>query len=211
MSTTTLYTAADLLKMPENRVRYELVEGELRTTTPASGALGLVTGRLFGELFQHVRAQALGELFTEATGFQLRRNPDTVRAPDIAFVRAERLPPEGIGPGFLELAPDLAVEVVSPSDTVSELGEKVGEYLDVGVRAIWVVDPANRTVTTHEAGRNVRLLREDDMLEGGAVVPGFQYSVAALFAGSNWHPVNKRGGCGPPVPPHTPEYRHGDT
>ena len=181
--TTALHTAADLLKLPENGMRYELVEGELRAMTPASGAHGLVTGRLFLALGQHVQTHGLGELFTEATGFQLRRDPDTVRCSDIAFVRAERLPPEGLGPGFLELAPDLAVEVVSPSDTVSELGEKVEEYARAGVRAIWVVDPTNRTVTTHEAGHTVRLLRENDVLDGGEVVPGFQYRVAALFAG----------------------------
>jgi Uma2 family endonuclease len=183
LSTTVLHTADDLLKMPESGVRYELVAGELRTMTPASGAHGLVVGRVFGALYQHIQGQHLGEVFPGATGFLLKRNPDTVRAPDVAFISADRLPAEGIGPGFLQLAPDLAVEVISPTDTVSELGEKVEEYIAVGVRAIWIVDPANRTVTVHEAGRAVRILRESDALEGGDVVPGFRCPVADLFAG----------------------------
>jgi Uma2 family endonuclease len=182
-SRTIMYTAEDLIKMPDTGLRYELVEGELRTMTPTGGAHGVVAGNLLGVLFQHVQAHALGKLFTEATGFQLKRNPDTVRCPDVGFVRADRLPPEGIGPGFLQLAPDLAVEVVSPSDTVSELGEKVDEYAAAGVRVVWIVDPANRTVTIHETGRSVRILREGDVLDGGDVVPGFRYEVAGLFAG----------------------------
>ncbi len=183
MNPAVVYTAADLIKMPEHEVRYELVAGELRTMTPTGGAHGVVTGNLFGALFQHVQAAALGRLFTEATGFQLRRDPDTVRCPDVAFVRADRLPSEGLGPTFLDLAPDLTVEVMSPSDTVSAVGEKIEEYLAAGVRAIWIVDPANRTVTVHEAGQAVRILREGDVLDGGEVVPGFQSPVAGVFAG----------------------------
>jgi Uma2 family endonuclease len=117
------------------------------------------------------------------TGFKIASDPDTVRAPDVAYVTAERLPPPEQRPGYFEGAPDLAVEIVSPTDTVSELGEKVEEYLAVGVRGIWIVDPANRTVTVHEPGQPVRILRELDTLEGGDVVPGFRCPVSELFAG----------------------------
>jgi Uma2 family endonuclease len=154
-----------------------------RRTSGQSGAHGLVAGRVFSALYQHVQAQRLGAVFTGATGFQLRRDPDTVRAPDAAFVRTERLPPEGLGDGFVQLAPDLAVEVVSPSDRGSELEEKVEEYLSVGVRGIWIVDPATRTVTVDAAGHPVHILREADALEGGDIVPGFRCPVADLFAG----------------------------
>lgn len=177
------YTATDLLGMPERDVRYELVAGELRVTTPASGAHGLVVGRVFLALGRHVHDRSLGALFTEATGFQLRQDPDTVRCPDVAFVRAERLPEDGLGPGFMQLAPDLAVEVTSPDDRPTESGEKVKEYLEVGVRAVWVVDPSSRTVTVHQAGRVPRLLHERDALDGGEVVPGFHLEVRELFVG----------------------------
>ena len=192
MSTTTAttattaarHTAESVLRMPELRdVRYELVAGAIRVMEPAGAAHGLVEVRLLGLLLAHVRPRGLGELFTGDTGFVLRRDPDTVRAPDVAFVRADRLPSEGLDAGFPELAPDLAVEVASPGDTVGELGGKVAEYLDVGVRLVWVVDPANRTVTTYAADRSARLLAEADALDGGDVVPGFRCLVAELFAG----------------------------
>ncbi|MEJ7812331.1 MAG: Uma2 family endonuclease [Gemmatimonadaceae bacterium] len=180
---TVRYTAEQLLTMPGCDTHHELVAGRLRVMEPASGMHGLVVGRIFAALAPYVHGHGLGDLFTEATGFQLRRDPDTVRAPDIAFVRTGRLPPDGIGSGFLDLAPDLAVEVVSPGDTVPELGEKLDEYFDVGVHAVWVADPMNRTITVHEARHTARTLREGDVLSGGLVLPGFACEVAALFAG----------------------------
>lgn len=189
MSTTNpdvLCTADDLLKLSESRnVRYELVAGELRVMEPARAAHGLIEINLLGALIPHVRTHDLGGLFTSDTGFRIKREPDTVRAPDIAFVQAGRLPPEGLDndAGFLDLAPDLAIEVTSPSDTVASLGEKIAEYLGVGVRLVWVVDPANRTVTVYAADRSARLLTEADAVNGGDVLPGFRCPVADLFAG----------------------------
>ncbi len=183
----TTYTAEDLLALSESQdaTRYELVAGQLRVMEPAGAAHGLIEVRLLAMLFAHVQPRGLGALFAGDTGFVLRHDPDTVRAPDVAFVRADRLPMEGLDSdaGYLELAPDLAAEVASPSDTVKELGEKVSEYLDVGVRLVWVVDPANRTVTTYGADRSARLLTENDTLDGGDVVPGFRCAVADLFQG----------------------------
>jgi Uma2 family endonuclease len=100
-----------------------------------------------------------------------------------SFVRAERLPAEGIGAGFLKFAPDLAIEVLSPSETASELEEKLDDYLFSGTQLIWVVDPVRRTVMIVAADTPVRWLREDDTLDGGTVVPGFTCPVSVIFEG----------------------------
>jgi len=107
-------------------------------------------------------------------------NPDTVRAPDAAFVRSGR--PEASYRGFYPGAPDLAIEVLSPDDRPGYVREKVAEWLEAGARAVWVVDPRIRTVTVHQPRRKPKRLGEDDTLRGGAVLPGFELPVAAIFA-----------------------------
>ncbi len=179
----TQYTADDLIKLPENGARYELVEGQLRTMTPTGGPYGATIINLVLALGPFIEERGLGRLFSESTGFLLKRNPDTVRCPDIGFVRAARLPPDGIPPGFIPFAPDLAVEVVSPSDTIYEVDEKVTEYLRAGACAVWVANPSSRTVTVHEPVGAARILLEQDALDGGDVLPGFQYLIRKMFAG----------------------------
>jgi Uma2 family endonuclease len=121
MSTKTqLVTADELLRMPRGRFRYELVEGELRTMPPAGEEHGAVIMFLAAPLAQHVKANRLGVVFTAETGYKLASNPDTVLAPDIAFVRRERVEQTGLLKGYRESAPDLAVEVMSPGDTLKE-------------------------------------------------------------------------------------------
>jgi Uma2 family endonuclease len=132
-------------------------------------------------LASFVYARGLGRVYAAETGFVIRRSPDTVRAPDASFVGADRLPAGGFGPGFAPIAPDLAVEVMSPSDTIPQVWQKVDDYLGAGVRAVWVVDPARGTVAVHQPGVAARLLAGDDVLDGGAVLPGFQFPVASLF------------------------------
>jgi Uma2 family endonuclease len=182
VESTTLLTADDLLSVPDPDLPHELLRGVLRRVMPASGVHGLMVGEVFYALGQHVRAQGLGVLFTEATGFLLARHPDTVLCPDVAFVASERLAAAGLGRPFPELAPDLAVEVRSPGDRLSEVQAKVGEYLAAGVRAVWVVDPAARTVRVHLEGGGERTFAAPDVLDGGDVLPGFRCPVAALFA-----------------------------
>lgn len=182
MELTTLLTANDLLSLPHPDLPHELVRGVLRRVMPASGAHGLVVGEVTLNLGQHVRARGLGRVFTEATGFILARDPDTVLCPDVAFVTSERLAAALLGRPFPELAPDLAVEVLSPSDRTATVQAKVREYLAAGVCAIWVLDPATRTVRVHQPGGLELLLSEHDALDGGDVVPGFHCLVAALFA-----------------------------
>ncbi len=175
-----LMTAEQLLDLPDDGMRYELVGGLLSRMVPAGGVHGMVGATLLGRMYAAVDAGRLGRLFTAETGFVLRRGPDTVRAPDVAFVRAERVPDARV-PGFPALAPDLVAEVVSPTDRASEVSGKALAWLDAGVRLVWVVDPENRTVTTYQQ-RGVAVLRGDDVLRGQDVLEGFALPLAELWA-----------------------------
>jgi Uma2 family endonuclease len=161
----------------------ELVRGELRVTPPAGGPHGAAAANLLGMLWSHVKVRGLGRVFSDATGYELVDLPRTVRAPDVSFVRIDRLPANGIEPGLLRLAPDLAVEVLSPSETASQLEEKLHDYLTSGTSLIWVADPVRLTVMVVPADSPVRWLRENDLLEGQPVVPGFTCRVSEIFEG----------------------------
>ncbi len=161
----------------------ELVRGELRVTPPPGAPHGTAAINLVLMLANHVKANGLGRVFGDSFGYILTQLPRTVRVPDLSFVRADRLPPEGIGPGLLRFAPDLAVEVLSPSESASELEEKLADYTVSGTRLIWVVDPARRTVMILNAAQPVRWLQENDVLHGDDVVPGFRCRVAEIFEG----------------------------
>ena len=161
----------------------ELVRGELRVTPPAAGPHGRAATNVIGRLLAFVEPRALGWVFTDGVGYLLLALPRTVRSPDASYVRADRLPAEGVGPGFLRVAPDLAVEVLSPSESASELEEKLDDYRACGTPLIWVMDPVRRTVMIVASDAPVRWLREGDTLDGGMVIPGFSCTVAELFKG----------------------------
>ncbi|MDQ3804313.1 MAG: Uma2 family endonuclease [Acidobacteriota bacterium] len=183
MSTKTqLVTADELLLLPRGRFRYELVEGELRTMPPAGEEHGAVAMNLAAPLTLYVKANKLGLVLAAETGYKLAANPDTVLAPDVAFVRRERVEQTGIMKGFREGAPDLAVEVMSPGDTPKEVTEKAGKWLAAGALAVWVVNPKRRTVTVYRSLKDATTLTEADELDGGEVVPGFRCRVSELFA-----------------------------
>ena len=176
-----LVTAADLLNLTDDQYRYELVRGELRKVVPAGADHGQRTSRLDRYLGLIVDEHNLGETFVGDTGFILATDPDTVRAPDLAFVRKERLPPGELPLGYLRLAPDLAVEVVSPSETAEDVQEKVDDYLRAGTRQVWTVFRKTRSVVIHFANGSTSVLREGDNLDGGDLIPGFSLPVARLF------------------------------
>ena len=136
---------------------------------------------LAAPLAQHVRAHGLGLTFGAETGFLLSRDPDTVRAPDIAFVRTESLPSDGVPQGFIPGAPDLAVEIVSPGDTVYEVDEKTAVWLAAGAETVWIVNPRRRSVTIHHKSGGTRVLGENEELSGEPTVPGFSLPVRAIF------------------------------
>lgn len=176
-----IMTAEQLLAAPELG-RCELVRGGLILMSPAGSEHGWIGMRLAGPLTAYVEERQLGAVFLAETGFLIARDPDTVRAPDVAFVRAERVGgtlPKGFFPG----PPDLAVEVLSPEDRASEVLAKVGDWLEAGCRLVWVVDPRTRTATVYRGLSEVRVLRNEETLSGEDVVPGFSVAVSRVFGG----------------------------
>jgi Uma2 family endonuclease len=183
MSTATeLLTADDLLRQPHDGYRYELVKGELIKMPPAGNIHGKRAMRLGWRLARHVEANDLGVVFAAETGFRLATDPDTVRAPDVAFVTRARIEEMGEFEGFWPGAPDLAVEVISPGDSYTEVEEKIEEFLNGGARAVWVVDPRRRTITVYRSSVDITILAENDILDGGDIIPGFICHVAEVFA-----------------------------
>jgi Uma2 family endonuclease len=175
-------TADELLRLPDNGMRRELIAGELHEMPPAGGEHGYVGNRAQIELgiFLKQHPEIGGSLFLAETGFRLARNPDTVRAPDISYVGPDRLHLARVR-SFPELAPDFVVEVVSPNDTASEVQEKAEEWLRAGVRLVWVMFPATRSAMTYLADGTVQLLHADDTITGDPVLPGFACRLGDLF------------------------------
>lgn len=181
MSTTpTLVTADELYMLPDDGFRYELVRGEVRRKPPAGSEHGAVVMNLGSPLHWFVRSHDLGVVFGAEAGFKIASDPDTVRAPGLASVRRERIPEGGIPSGFWPGAPDLAVEVVSPGDTYTEV-EKVHDWLNAGTRMVLVLNPRTRSVTIYTSFTTVARLTESDTLTGGEVLPGFTCRVSGLF------------------------------
>ena len=176
-------TADDMWRKPDDGLRHELVRGELTMMTPAGGRHGKIAMAIGRILSTHVNANTLGEVVAAETGFIIARNPDTVRAPDVAFITKEHVPAGGLPVGFIPFAPDIAVEVLSPSDTQLDVEEKIDQWLQAGTALVWVINPRGRTVTVHRTGRDPRVLRENDLLSGEDVCPGFSVKVADLFEG----------------------------
>jgi Uma2 family endonuclease len=175
-------TAEELLGMTNDGFRYELVRGELRKMPPAGSEHGYLALRIASRLERHVDANGLGRTYIAETGFKLASDPDTVRAPDAAFVSRERVEKVGRIEGYWPGPPDLAVEVVSPGDTHAQVVEKALAWLEAGCRMVLVADPEQRTVAVYRSLANIRILTEDDAIEGGDVVPGWKLPVAEIFA-----------------------------
>jgi Uma2 family endonuclease len=181
MSTVTRYTADELLRMPDDGYRYELLRGELIKVSPAGFLHGAVVARLTSRLEQHVAQHNLGSVTGAETGYSLEQDPDTVRAPDIGFVSQERIEKTGLPRTFYPGAPDLAVEVVSPSDTAAEVDDKARAWLAAGSRLVWNVQPITRVVEVYRPGRDIEVRTAADALTGEDVVPGFTCPVAEIF------------------------------
>ncbi|HVF43174.1 MAG TPA: Uma2 family endonuclease [Pyrinomonadaceae bacterium] len=181
--TTTLQrsTANELFEMPHDGFRYELVKGELRRMSPSGSEHGAIIINISVLLAYYVRSKKLGVCFGAETGFKIGSDPDTVRAPDVAFIRRERIPESGIPKKFWPGAPDLAVEVLSPGDTRREVDEKVEDWLEAGTRAVWVINPKRQSVSVYRSMADVTRLSEGDELGGGEVVPGFRCGVSEIF------------------------------
>lgn len=178
-ATTQVMTADELLRLPRGAQRYELVRGELHPMAPAGGDHGYIALNIGSLLRDYVRAHGLGRVYAAETGFRIERNPDTVRAPDAAFVRAERVQPS---PSYIDGAPDLVVEVVSPNDTYTEVTTKVAEWFRAGARLIWVINPTGNVVTVYTPDGKSLVAADGETLDGGDVIPGLGIAVRDIFS-----------------------------
>ena len=172
-------TAEELLRLNLPNKRTELVRGVLVVREPAGYQHGHVAAQLLAAIANHVNVNHLGRVFAAETGFTLARNPDTVRAPDVAFISTARLP-EPPPRGFAELAPDVAVEVLSPDDRPGEVLAKVGNWLTAGARLVWVVDPVRVLARVYRADGSESMLDETDALRGEDVLPEFEYPLSTM-------------------------------
>lgn len=159
---------------------WELIDGEPIEVTPSADRSGWIAGEVFGRLRDHVRSNNLGWAFPPETGFILFDDRATVRSPDAAFVRLDRLP--AFSDRFVPMAPDFAAEVLSPSDRMADALAKVATYLQAGTLLVWLVNPATRTIVVFRAESDPVTLGEADTLDGGDVLPGFTVPVAEIFA-----------------------------
>lgn len=176
-----LLTAEEFAALPSEGLRLELVRGELRAMPPTHGNHGKPAMRLSGLLTSYILAHQLGEVYAAETGFLIGRNPDTVRAPDFAFIQASRMTPEADAPSWVPIIPDLVVEVISTGDRDTEVAAKTRMWLDAGVRAVWVVYPVRHELVIHRAGRATQTLAALDTLDGDDIVPGFSVALTLVF------------------------------
>lgn len=180
-TTERFYTLSEYERLPEDDGHWtELVEGRLVREPRPNAEHSWLTMKLSALILAHAEKDRLGLTVVEP-GFVLADDPPTVRGPDIAFIARENLPPEGFPPVFWTIPPDLAVEVVSPSNTRAEIREKVLEYLAAGTRLVWVVEPRTRSVAAYRSRTDVRVLTGSDTLGGHDVLPGFRLRVSDLF------------------------------
>ncbi|GJG85648.1 hypothetical protein tb265_08290 [Gemmatimonadetes bacterium T265] len=176
----TLLTAEDLYDIPDDDHRYELVRGVLQVSEPTGFGHGTLATRIGALLLAFVRPRKLGQVAAEA-GYVVERGPDTVRGPDVSFIRAERAPVGVAAEKFVEGTPDLAVEIRSPGDRPGKIAEKVAEYLSNGTPLVWVVEPRKRLVIVHTPDGVTRVLRDGEVVDGGSVLPGFTAPVSEFL------------------------------
>jgi Uma2 family endonuclease len=178
-TTRKLMTADELWRLPDDGQRHELIAGELRTMSPTGDEHGTIVANLTGSLQPYVRAHRLGKITAGEPGFLLATNPDTVRAPDVAFIRRRA---GGKVTGYRPGAPDLAIEVISPHDLQTEIEQKAFMWLAHGTQMVLVVDPRQQTVAVYRSPTEVQRLTAADRLDGGDIVPGWTMPVAEIFA-----------------------------
>ncbi len=177
----TLVTAKELFQLSTDDKKLELVKGEIVEMPPTGGDHGKASFNLAALLGTFIRQHHASEGYGAETGFHISHSPDTVLAPDLAFIARERQP-TGPQKGFVTTIPDLVAEVVSPSNSAPSMQAKVEQWLSAGVRLVWVVYPDTRSVVVYNAQREGKLLRADDTLTGDPVLPGFTCKVSEIFS-----------------------------
>jgi Uma2 family endonuclease len=174
-----LLTAEEFWASPLCR-NAELVDGKVVEVSPVGFEHGDYAANLIFFLQGFVRRTRIGSIVTE-TGFKLRSNPDLVRAPDVAFIEASQVPTGPARRGFIDGAPALAVEIVSPHDAWGDVEDKVNQYLEAGSQLVWIVEPQHQTLTVRSVDEAPQVLRRGDTLYGGEVLPGFELNLTDLF------------------------------
>jgi Uma2 family endonuclease len=181
MSVATKLVTADELMAMGGDAPYELIQGVLYEVTPTKFVHMVVAGNFVNHLVLYSNATLPGRVLVGEGGFRLESNPDSVIAPDVAFMRAERVPPKSNRDDWGRVPPDAVVEVLSPSNTKAEVDRKVGVYRRAGVPLIWVANTRRETITAYTRDGRVRVYRVGEDLDGGEVLPGFRVPVAAFF------------------------------
>lgn len=183
MATRARITAKDLWESPEGDRRQELVDGRIIEMGPPGAMHGRVVSRISTRLSEHVNRAGSGEVLVGDVGFVLNlpADPERVRAPDVAYVSRARLPEGEVPDGYLTGAPDLAVEVLSPSDDPIDVQQKVQDFLAAGALLVWIVAPRARTVTVYRPDGSARFLRDQEVLDGEQILPGLAVPLTELF------------------------------
>ena len=176
-----LLTAEDLLRLHSQGVKGELIKGVLHETVSAGAQHSFIAVRLLGAMGLYARRRRLGWVGGTDGGVLVERSPDTVREPDGYFVAGEWEPVEEDTDRYLEVVPDLVVEIVSPSDSDADVREKIAMWLELGVSMALEVRPASQTITVHRPGVPALTLTGDDVLDGGDVLPGFSLPLSEIF------------------------------
>ncbi len=176
-----LLTVDDLMRLSSEGVRGELIRGVLYETMPTGRQHGKVLAKLTTRLTTFVERLSGGSIEVGDVGIWLERNPDTVRAPDVAFFSTEKTPPPELAARYAEVVPDLLAEIVSPNDTARELREKAEVWLGFGVGLVWVINPDTRTVDVHRRGLPITTLTDQDVFDGLDILPGFTCAVSDIF------------------------------
>jgi Uma2 family endonuclease len=180
MATAQPITTAEQLFQAPDLGRCELLRGELIMMSPAGSEHGMIVAEIAGILRDFIKPRKLGVVLGAETGFRISSNPDTVLAPNVAFIQAGRVV-AGLPKGYFPGAPDLAIEVLSPNDRAGEVLAKVQDWLNAGCKGVWVVDPKSQTVAVYNADRKAAILASADSLTGGDLLPGFSTPVAGIF------------------------------
>ena len=181
-TSTALMTAEELMELPDDGFRYELINGELEKMPPPGLPHGRIAFRLSVFLGQFILEHGLGEGLAPETGFKLTSNPDTVLAPDFAFVTNERFTEVGKTEGYGVGAPDLAVEVLSPSDRPGKVNQKISQWFSFGTKQVWIVDPTRSMVAVYRSESDITTFSGSDYLEAQDLFPGFRLSLERIFS-----------------------------